>query len=183
MNAIWITVSLISCILLLINSPESILPAFLTGAENGVKLCVTLLPVYIVWSGIISIMEESGLANKVSKLLSPITRRLFKGESEQTQKYITLNFSANLLGAGGAGTPLGIKAIRSMQGDSEKITPHSVLFTIINTTSIQLIPSTIISLLAQNGANEPYGIILPTLIVSTISTVLAVLLYQIFVKK
>lgn len=182
MNAIWFTVITLSCIILTITSPESVLPAFLTGAENGVNLALSLLPIYIVWSGLISVMDSSGLSQKISKLLSPLTRKLFPNESEETQKYITLNFSANLLGAGGAATPLGIQAVRSMsRGD--KITPSMVLFAVINTTSIQLIPTTVISLLSSNGATNPYSIIIPTIIISTLSTLLAVLIWSIIYHK
>lgn len=183
MNLIWTIVILISCIGLLFLNPEIILPSFLTGAENGLKLCVTLLPIYLVWSGVISVMEDSGLSKKIAKLLSPVINKLFKGESEQAKEYVTLNFTANLLGAGGAGTPLGIKAIRLLQGDKQKITPHAILFTVINTTSIQIIPTTIISLLLTNGASEPYCVVLPTLIISSLSTVLAMLLWSLFSRS
>ncbi len=183
MNLIWTIVVLISCIVLLCLSPEIILPSFLTGAESGLKLCVTLLPIYLVWSGVISVMEDSGLSKKIAKLLSPIINKLFKGENEQVKEHIALNFTANLLGAGGASTPLGIKAIRLMQGDKQKITSHAVLFTVINTTSIQIIPTTIISLLLRGGANNPYSVVLPTIIVSSLSTILAILLWSLLSKK
>ena len=183
MNFIWTLITIFSCFVLIIFLPSDLLPAFLSGAQNGVDICFSLLPIYLVWSGIIALIEESGLSKKISKILSPIINKLFEGESEQTKEYVTLNFTANLLGAGGASTPLGIKAIRAMQGDKEKITSHSVLFTVINTTSIQLLPTTIISLLAQNGASAPYSVVLPTLIISSLSTVLAVLIWSIFCKK
>ena len=183
MNAIWLIVTIISCIFLIISSPELLLSSFLTGAQNGIDLCFSLAPIYLVWSGLIAVMDESGLSNIVSRVLSPLTNKLFKKESEQTKKCINLNFTANLLGAGGAATPLGIKAIQSMQNGKDKITYSSTLFTVINTTSIQLIPSTIISILLQYGANSPYSVILPTIIISTISTILGILLCQIFVKR
>lgn len=178
MNAIWFTVIITACAILTITSPENVLPSFLKGAENGVNLAFSLLPIYIVWSGLISIMDESGLSSKIGKLLSPISRKLFPNESEETRKYITLNFSANLLGAGGAATPLGIQAVKSMQ-KGNKITSSMVLFAVINTTSIQLIPTTVISILSSNGATNPYSIIIPTIIISTLSSLLAVLMWSI----
>ncbi len=183
MSAIWFTIIIISALAIITKNPENLLPAFLTGTENGVNLAFMLLPVYIVWSALLSVMDSSGLSEKVAKILSPITKRLFPNESEETRKYVTLNFSANLLGAGGAATPLGIRAIESMNKGKNYATPSMILFTVINTTSIQLIPTTVISLLVSNGATDAYSIILPTLIISTLSTLLAVLIWSIIYHK
>ncbi|MDE5911500.1 MAG: hypothetical protein K2H24_04120, partial [Clostridia bacterium] len=99
-----------------------------------------------------------------------------KGESDLALEYITLNFSANLLGMGGAATPLGIKAMECMQDNSQKATDNMILFMVINSTSIQLIPATIIGLRASAGSNAPSDIILPSLLATLISTVTGVIL-------
>ncbi len=183
MNAIWLTTVIVCSITLLFSAPESILSAFLSGAKNGVDLALTLLPVYVVWSGIVGVMDACELSDKISALISPLIKKLFPKESNQTHKLISMNLSCNLLGAGGAATPLGIRAIHSMQEGNRNIVPSAVLFTVINTTSIQLIPSTVISLLTEAGASAPYSIILPTIIISTLSTLLAVLLWSVFCMK
>lgn len=183
MSIVWLTIIIVSFIAIIFLSPDSLLPALLTGTENGINLAFTLIPIYIVWSGIITIMDATGISKKIAKFLSPLINRLFPHENETARVYIAMNFSANLLGAGGAGTPLGIKAIESMQKDGSRATPSMVLFAVINTTSIQLIPTTIISLLTSNGASNPQSIILPTLIISTLSTLLAVLIWSITCKN
>ncbi|MBQ2714901.1 MAG: hypothetical protein IJF76_04660 [Clostridia bacterium] len=156
-------------------NPDLILPTMLSGVEKGISLAFSLLAVYVLWSGIIALLDNSGLSKKIAKLLSPITRKLFKGESEQTHAYISMNFSANLLGAGGAATPLGIKAVESMRRQGNTPTLSMILFTVINTTSIQLLPTTIISLRAQAGSSTPYDTVIPTIIVSVLTTIIGVL--------
>lgn len=166
-----------------LSHPDDILSSLLSGASNALNLAISLFAVYVLWSGIIALMEKSGLSQKIAKILSPITKKLFRGESEDTRKYIAMNFSANLLGAGGAATPLGIKAVESMKRNGDKATFSMILFTVINVSSIQLIPTTIISLRTQAGSNTPYDILLPCLIVSSISTVLSVVAVFLFCKR
>ncbi len=175
MNVLWSLIVLFSLLSLLFFSPDNILPSLLSGATNGITLAFSLLPIYVVWSGLVSLAEKSGLSDKISALLSPITRKLFPNESPETRKLIAMNFSANLIGASGASTPLGIQAVHSMKRDGHRATHSMILFTVINVTSIQLIPTTVISLRAQAGSSTPYDVILPTLIVSTVVTVIGVL--------
>lgn len=183
MNFIWFFIVIIGLAVMLFSSPDAILPALLSGTQKGIDIAFSLLAVYVLWSGIVEILKKSGLSTRLSRLLSPITRKLFPNESDKTREYVALNFSANLLGAGGAATPLGIKAVESMQRRGDKITFSMVLFTVINTTSIQLIPSTVIALRANSGSTTPYDIILPTLIVSVTTTLLGVFITYLFKKK
>lgn len=183
MSIIWIILTLLSMVTMVVTSPQNYLSAMLQGADTGINLCLSLLAVYCVWSGIIAVMDSSGLSSKISKLLSPIVKRLFPHETEKTREYVSLNLAANMLGAGGAATPLGIKAVTSMHKGGTRATFSMVLFTVINTTSVQLIPSTVMSIMASEGSTTSHNIILPSLIASTLATALAVLLVYILQKR
>ena len=183
MSKLWFFVTSFCMVFMVILSPDTFLSSSLTGVETGIKLSMSLLSVYCLWSGIIAVLETSGLSNKISRLLSPVVKKLFPHESDKTREYVSLNIATNMLGAGGAATPLGIKAITSMYNGGTKATFSMVLFTVINTTSVQLIPSTIMGILASNGATTPHDIILPSLIASTFATLLGVLLVYCFQKN
>lgn len=183
MSKLWIFVTLFCMIFMLFLSPDSFLSSLIAGTEEGINLSLSLLSVYCLWSGIIAVMEASGLSGKISKLLSPIVKRLFPKETDKTREYVSLNLAANMLGAGGAGTPLGIKAVTSMHKTGTRATFSMVLFTVINTTSVQLIPSTVMSIMTSEGATSSHSIILPSIIASTVATVLGVILVYCFQKR
>ncbi|MBQ8003464.1 MAG: spore maturation protein [Clostridia bacterium] len=143
---------------------------FLTsGIEKAFELILTLAPIMCFWSGIMRIAEECGITNIISKLLSPLTTLLFGKEYKNTAavKKISMNMSANMLGMGNAATPLGLDAMQEL----DRINPNPsvasnimCMFIIINTASIQLIPTSVIALRAQYGSVAPSSIVLPTLI-------------------
>lgn len=180
MNTMFFAMTIASLILLTVVSPDSAFSIMISGASNSISLAVKLCAIYAIWLSVLDIMQKIGLNDKLNKLFSPVTKRLFKGESEQTTQYISLNFSANLLGMGSAATPLGIKAMESMQDGSDKATDNMILFMVINATSIQLLPATIIGLRASYGSSSASDIILPSLIATLISTVCGVILAKIF---
>lgn len=169
-----------SLIMIIVVSPESAFSIMISGASSALKLAFTLIAIYAIWLSVLGLMEGIGLNKAMNKLFRPITKRLFKGESDLALEYITLNFSANLLGMGGAATPLGIKAMECMEDGSDKATDNMILFMVINSTSIQLIPATIIGLRAAAGSNAASDIILPSLIATVISTVTGVILAKVF---
>lgn len=179
MNTVFAIMILVSLVMLVVVSPESAFSIMISGASNALTLAFTLIAIYAIWLSILSLMEGIGLNKALKKLFKPITKRLFKGESDLALEYITLNFSANLLGMGGAATPLGIKAMECMQDGSEKATDNMILFMVINSTSIQLIPATIIGLRSAAGSNAPSDIILPSLLATVISTVTGVILAKV----
>lgn len=182
MNFVFAIMILVSLVMLIIVSPESAFSIMIGGASSALKLAFTLIAIYAIWLSVLSLMEGIGLNKAMNRLFRPITKRLFKGESDLALEYITLNFSANLLGMGGAATPLGIKAMECMQDGSEKATDNMILFMVINSTSIQLIPATIIGLRASAGSNSASDIILPSLLATIISTVTGVLLAKLCAK-
>lgn len=169
-----------SLVLLVVVSPDSAFSIMISGASGAIALAVKLCAIYAIWLSVLDIMQKVGMNKALDKLFSPLTRKLFKGEDEKTRQYITLNFSANLLGMGSAATPLGIKAMEGMQDGSDRATDNMILFMVINATSIQLLPATIIGLRASYGSASASDIILPSLLATLVSTVCGVILAKAF---
>ena len=176
---------MLSIISLCLFNPTKVLSGLLTASNNAVKLSLELLAIYAIWIGLFTILEKSGLSSKVSKFLSPIINKIFgkNNLSEESKKYVSMNISANLLGMSGAATPLGIKAIESMQKDNKNktsVTFPMVMLIAISCSSVQLLPTSIIGMLANANSKNPTAIIFPSIISSFLSTGTAILLVFIF---
>lgn len=184
MNKIWIFLFIISIIALCFGDPTAVLSGLLKASNSAVKLTFSLIAIYAIWMGLFSILEKSGLSKKLSKLLSPIINKIFGkcNLSDESRQYVSMNISANLLGMGGAATPMGIKAIESMQkGNPDKNTATfpMIMLVVISCSSVQLLPTSIIGMLANAGSSNPSSIILPSLLCSIISTTIAIFLVYI----
>ena len=126
-------------------------------------------------------MQATALDKKLSKLLRPLIKRLFKKESDETYGWISINLAANMLGMGGVATPAGIKAMQSMSLEGQTVaSPNMILLLIINATSIQLIPATVIAIRATAGSTDASSIFLPTLISTAVSTISGIILCKVF---
>ncbi len=156
------------------------LSTMIDASAGALKLAVELCAVYVVWLGILEIVEESGLSQKLAKLLHPIIRWLFKIDDKETEKMIALNMSANMLGLGNAATPMGIAAMKRLDDGSGYASQAVIMLIVLNATSIQLLPSTIIGLRAAAGSSTPADIILPTLISTICTCVVGVTLVKLF---
>ena len=119
--------------------------------------------------------RDSGAQKFLRKLLKPLTNALFPGESEETSDAITLNFAANLIGAGGAATPAGLKAMSGIRAKK-----NAVMLVVLNSTSLQLIPTTVIAIRA--GLGSVTDVILPTVIVTAFTSAIAVIAVKVFVR-
>ncbi|HJB97086.1 MAG TPA: spore maturation protein A [Candidatus Acutalibacter pullicola] len=137
--------------------------ALLEGAQNAVEFSILLLGSMCVWLGFLQVAEESGLSRLFARLLSPVIRRLFPeyGQDLEVQGKISMNLSANLLGLGNAATPLGLAAMEAMKEKNPGQTPTRgmILFVVMNTASLQLIPMNMAAMRAANGSVEPFGIL------------------------
>ena len=132
------------------------------------------------WLGIMRIAEKSGLVQLISKLLYPITRFLFKDikKDSPTTGDITISIAANALGLTNAATPIGLKVMKELQEDNpnkDEATDSMCMFLGMNTAGFQIIPATVIAILVGVGAKNPTEIILPTLIVTTLSFIVAII--------
>lgn len=162
----------------LFTDPSVAFPAMIDGASDAIALAVKLCAIYAIWLSVLDIMNKIGMSKALGKAFSPVTKKLFKGEDETTRGYVTLNFTANLLGMGSAATPLGIKAMERMQNGSDVVTDNMILFLVVNATSIQLIPATVIGLRSAAGSASPADIILPSLLATIVSTLSGVIVVK-----
>lgn len=165
LNIIWPILIIISYIYaILMGNTQNINNAIFEYTKNAVNLCITLLGTICLWNGLMEILKQTSLIDRLTKMLSPIVYFLFP-ESRDEKKIcqeISMNMVANILGIGNAATSLGIKAIKSMQEKNSKkgtLTNDMATFIVLNTASIQLIPTTIIGIRLSLGSNEPTKII------------------------
>lgn len=155
--------------------------ALLSGGNEAVELCLSLAGAYAFFSGLMGLLREGGLTCALAKRLErPMTRLFrFRPGEERAIEEICLNLSSELLGMGNAATPAGLRAMRIMADAQERpgtAGEAMMLFLTLNSVSVQLIPTTMIALRAQAGAANPADIVLPTLAVTVVSAVTAVLL-------
>lgn len=171
-----------SIVVLLITNPSAVLSEMLSASSDALELCLQLCAIYAVWLGIMELVDASGLSEKLAKLLRPLIKWIFKVDDPQTQKVIALNMSANILGLGNAATPMGIKSMQALDDGSGKANFAMIMLIVINATSIQLLPTTVIGLRASAGSKNPADIILPTIISTFITTVLGIILVHLIDK-
>lgn len=182
MNIIFGLVTVFSILILIFINPNGVLECFLSGGQKALDLTLKMVVVYAVWMGVFELLEQTKLSNKFSKLLKPFNRLLFGKVSDRANDFMSLNISANILGMSGATTPMGIKSIQELEKSSN--TEFAIaMFFVINATSVQLIPSSVLALRTSLGSTSPSDIILPTILATLLSTVIGILLVKIFVKR
>ena len=137
--------------------------AALEGATAAVELCVSMAGIMCLWTGVMEVMDQCGLSAALARLFRPLLRRLFPNASrdEETLAAISANLSANLLGLGNAATPLGVRAAQRMQALSgaAHASDEMCLLVVMNTASLQLIPSTVAAVRARLGAAHAFDIL------------------------
>ena len=184
MNFVWTFVVCISLALsLFFGFPQKVLQDGISGASDAVHILFSLAGTMCFWSGILRIAEKGGAAQKCRKLLSPVINRLFP-KTEHKDK-ITMNVIANLFGTGNAATPAGISAMEGMDEENGKSpfpSREMCRFTVMNTASLQLFPTTVISILTSFGAKNPLSIV-PCVWISSSLALFAALLAERFFSK
>lgn len=147
--------------------------AALNGAGEAVSMCIGLLGVMCLWCGLMKLAEKAGLVRFLSRLLGPLLAKLFPDVPKDSPAMgaMVMNMAANLLGLSNAATPLGLNAMSELKKLSPGDTASNamVLFVVINTASITLIPTTVIALRASNGSQNPTEIIAPVWIAGVLA--------------
>ena len=189
MNFIWPVFIIISYIYaIFFGNLEEINNSIFDSCKSAVELSITFLGTMCLWNGIMQIAKTTTLIQKLTHLLKPIMKFLFpeiKSDSKVHEE-ISRNMVANILGLGNAATPLGLKAMKSMQKENpnkEILSNDMAMFIIINTASIQLIPTTVISIRSALGSSNPTSIILPVWIATICAAVAGIFAAKILKKK
>lgn len=152
--------------------------AAMEGAQAAVELCLSMAGAICLWSGIMTLMDRCGLSRKLARLLRPVLRRLLPSASRdsETLAAVSANVSANLLGLGNAATPLGIRAATRMaEGCGGVASDELCRLVVLNTASIQLLPTTVAAVRSAHGCAAPFDI-LPSVWLSSALSVAAGLL-------
>lgn len=161
--------------------------SILSNANKALDLILNLMPIIVLWTGVLKIAEVSGLLDKFAKLLNPILSKLFPSvpKSSKALGYISSNIAANMLGLGSAATPAGLKAMKELQEiNSNKDTASTpmITFLVLNTAGVTIIPTTILALRSSYHSLSPGEIILPAIIATACSSI-AGLTLDYFIRK
>ena len=164
---------------------QDITNAFLNESVEAINLFLVILGGLCFWGGIMEIAQKSHLTDKISKIISPFIDRLFINlkNNKKAKEAISMNISANLLGLGNAAIPFGIAAMEEIKKcslDKNIASNDMIMMIILNSASIQLIPSNIAMLRLNAGSNNPFDIILAVWIVSILSLISGIISVKIF---
>lgn len=188
MNYIWFFIIFISIISAAITGRmEHLINALLSSTQNAIEVALYLAGIMAFWLGVMKIAEKSELVNLISKLLAPVAKLLFPSVPKDSPVIgdIAMNFTANAIGVTNAATPMGIQALKGLQKlnkDKSSASNDMCMLVGMNTASFQLVPASVVAVLAANGAKNPTEIVFPTLIVTTISFLSAIIIAKILEK-
>lgn len=184
MTYIWSGMVLLSLLFSILGgTANEVGTAAMEGAAAAVELCISLLGALCLWSGVMEVMRALGLANALARLFRPVLRRLFPQASNDPETLFALsaNISANLLGLGNAATPMGVQATGRMAKNCRGVASDEMCrLVVLNTASIQLIPTTVAALRASCGAIAPFDILPAVWFSSVFSLTAGLLACQLF---
>ena len=186
LNIVWPIFLILSIIYSILSGNLSKLNQSIFESTNtAIELSVTLIGTMALWSGIMKIASETSIVNKITNFLRPIMKILFPKmkKDDNVYKEISMNMVANILGLGNAATPFGLKAIKEMQElnkEKDRATRSMITFLVLNTASVTIMPTTIISLRMMYGSLNPEKIIPYIIITSSLSCLVGLILDRIF---
>ncbi len=183
MSKIWLAIMISSLVMTCFSAPSSIISTMMTAAKMGVTMAIEFIGIYAVWMGIMQVLDDCKLSHKLSSILSRPVRKIFGKTDRETEKNICLNIASNIIGIGSAATPYGIKAMKGLDVGGEKATRAMIMLVVINSTGIQLLPTTVIGMRAMAGSVSPSCILWPTIVATFVPTILGVLLVISFYYK
>ena len=158
-----------------------------SSTSESVNLCISLLGSICLWNGIMQIANKTSIIDRLTNLLNPAMNFLFPElkQEKEIQKEISLNVIANILGLGNAATPLGLKAMKSMQKKNPKkdtLTNSMITFIVLNTASLQIIPTTVIAIRSSMNSKNPTSIVFPVWIATICAAIAGITATKLFIK-
>lgn len=172
LNYVWSGLVIISIICsVFLGNTEDLSKSLVDSGASSIELIITMAGIICLWTGIMKIAVESGLTSVFAKVFSPLLRHLFPNLDKDSDafKSISMNISTNLLGLGNAATPFGLKAmeqLHTLNNKGDTASNEMVIFVVMNTASLQLLPTTLASLRQSYGSSAPFEIIVPVWISS-----------------
>ncbi len=194
LNIVWIAMIIIGFIAGIANGTVAeVTSAAFEAAGEAVTFCIGLMGIICLWCGLVKISEQAGLMEVFAKIFRPVIKKLFPeiSSDDMAVSAIVMNLAADMLGLGNAATPLGINACKEIKraenrllgpGSKYKPTKNICLFLILNTVSVQLIPSTVIAMRAAAGSADPSKILFPVWGVSFVTCIVGIVMAKICEK-
>lgn len=184
-NYLWAMFLIIGIVYSIITGNGNITNTLFTSGSKAIDMIINLVPLMCLWLGTMTIAEASGLLNIISKKLSNIVRIIFPEipKGDPAIGYISSNIVMNMMGLGNAATPFGLKAMKELKrlnGDTDIASRSMITFLIINTSSVTIIPTTVISLRFMHGSVNPSEIVGVTIVTTFLSTVIALIIDRLF---
>lgn len=184
-NYIWGVFILLGVIISIIKGDNNLTNNLITSDTKGIDIIINLVPLMCLWLGTMKIADSSGLLNIISNKLSKIIRVVFPEipKGDPTIAYISSNIVMNMLGLGNAATPFGIKAmtrLKELNNNSDIASRSMITFLVINTSSVTIIPTTVISLRIASGSNNPTEIMTACIITTFLSSFIGLLIDRLF---
>lgn len=189
LNILWPIFIILSFIYALISGKvNEVNNGIFTSLSDAVELTITFLGTICLWNGIMEIAKKTTLIEKLTRFLRPAINFLFPDlkKNETAKQEISMNMIANILGLGNAATPLGLKAMNTMQKENNKkdtLSDSMMMFIVINTASLQLIPTNVIAIRTSLNSENPTSIILPVWIATIIAAIVGIAFTKLLIKK
>ncbi len=185
MNALWTIIMIAGIIAMLLVNPDGAINSMISGANNAVTLALTLLASYALWLGLFKLVEKTGISGFLTKLMRRPVNFLFPGVNDKAKGYLSSNIAANFLGLGNAATPMGINAVCEMDDKNGRATDGMIMLLVLSSTSLQLLPSTVIGLRAAKGSLSPASFLPACICATVLSTIVGITLVKLisFIEK
>lgn len=189
LNIIWPLFLIISFIYAIFNGRVAdVNNSIFESTKTAVELSISLLGTICLWNGIMQIASKTSIIKYLSKLLKPIMKKIFPdiNEKDEVHNQITMNIIANIMGLGNAATPLGLKAMKMLQEknkEKDKLSNSMAMLIVLNTASIQIIPTTVIAIRNSLGSQNPTAMIIPVWIATIFAAFSAIFTARILMKK
>ena len=189
LNILWSVFIILSVMYaILFGTIEELNTGIFTSLSGAVELSITFLGTICLWTGIMKIVQNTSIIKKLNKLLKPLINFLFPDlkNNEAVKQEISMNMIANILGLGNAATPLGLKAMKTMQEKNPKkdtITDSMAMFIVLNTASLQIIPSTVIAVRTSLNSAAPTKIIFAVWVVTILADITGIIATKILMKR
>lgn len=189
LNIIWPLFLIISFIYAIFNGRVvDVNNSIFESTKTAVDLSISLLGTICLWNGIMQIASKTSIIKYLSKLLKPIMKKIFPDieEEDEVHNQITMNIIANIMGLGNAATPLGLKAMKMLQEknkEKDKLSNSMAMLIVLNTASIQIIPTTVIAIRNSLGSQNPTAMIIPVWIATIFAACSSIFTAKILMKK
>lgn len=188
LNILWPIFIIISIIYAIFSGNlQNLNNSIFESTNSAVNLTLTLLGTTCLWSGIMEVASNSNIIEYLTRILSPIIKKIFKDKELNSRAYnnIVMNIIANILGLGNAATPLGLKAMEELQKENnnkERLSDNMMILIVLNTASLQIIPTTVIAIRSSLNSDNPSKIIFPVWISTICAAVVAIIFCKIIIK-